>query len=81
MKNLIALEGGRFDPGDPVSLNDLPAAEIYTVREVAVCLGISAALAYELVRAGEIPAKRLGRRWVIPRERFHAWLNELPQGA
>jgi excisionase family DNA binding protein len=71
-------EAVHLDPDDPTSIKDLPQAEIYTVREAAVALGISAGLAYELVAAGQIPAKRLGRRWVIPRARFHAWLNDQP---
>jgi excisionase family DNA binding protein len=33
-------------------------------------------MAYELVHQGVIPAKRLGRRWIVPRARFNAWLNE-----
>jgi hypothetical protein len=32
-------------------------------------------VAYESVRTGEIPATRVGRRWLIPRRRFHAWLD------
>ena len=69
------------DPDDPVALNDFPQTEIYTVPHAAVLLGISAGLAYELVRTGEIPARRLGRRWIVPRARFHTWLNALPKGA
>ena len=38
-------------------------------------------VADELVRQGVIPAKRLGRRWIVPRARFNAWLNEHSQGA
>jgi excisionase family DNA binding protein len=38
-----------------------------TVEEAARLLGISRALAYELVARGEIPSLRLGRRIVIPR--------------
>ena len=37
-----------------------------SVEEAAVRLGISRALAYELVRRGELPRLRLGRRIVIP---------------
>lgn len=70
-----------IDPTDPTSINDLPPVEIYTVNQVAVRLGISVGLTYELVKEGEIPAKRLGRRWIIPRARFHAWLNDLPETA
>jgi excisionase family DNA binding protein len=81
MDNVTPLRRFDFPADDPVSLNDFAASDIYTVRQVAARLGISAGLAYELVREGEIPAKRLGRRWVVPRELFHAWLNEMPKGA
>jgi len=38
-------------------------------------LGIARGKAYEHVRSGEIPSIRMGRRLLIPRDRFHAWLN------
>ncbi len=38
-----------------------------SVAEAAVLLGISRALAYELVARGDLPSLRLGRRLVIPR--------------
>ena len=38
-----------------------------SVAEAAAALGISRALAYDLVRQGEIPSVRLGRRIVVPR--------------
>lgn len=47
----------------------------YTVDEVAALLGIARGVAYESVRSGEIPATRIGRRWLVPRKRFHAWLD------
>lgn len=37
-----------------------------TVEEAADVLGVSRSLAYELVRRGEIPSLRLGRRIVVP---------------
>jgi excisionase family DNA binding protein len=46
-----------------------------TVREVAKLLGISLGGTYALVRDGTIPATRLGGRWLIPRARFHDWLD------
>lgn len=79
--NVIPLDAACFDPDDPISLNDLPRPETYTVPEVAARLGIGRCMAYDLVRQGVIPAKRLGRRWLIPRARFHAWLNEKSEGA
>jgi excisionase family DNA binding protein len=42
-----------------------------TVNEAAAVLGISRALAYELVARGEIPAIRLGHRIVVPTKRLH----------
>jgi hypothetical protein len=45
-----------LDPADPTSIGDLPQAEIYTVRQTAVALGISTGLVYELLRDGRIPA-------------------------
>lgn len=52
-----------------------PAQLTYTVDEVAYLLRVSRSVAYQHIRAGDIPAERLGRRWVIPRRRFHAWLD------
>jgi excisionase family DNA binding protein len=79
--DVIPLDAARFNRDEPISLNDLPRVEIYTVPEVAALLGIGRCMAYDLVRQGVIPAKRLGRRWIVPRARFNAWLNEQPQGA
>ena len=38
-----------------------------SIDEAAAVLGISRALAYELVRRGELPQLRLGRRVLVPR--------------
>ncbi|GAA2714055.1 helix-turn-helix domain-containing protein [Micromonospora olivasterospora] len=53
----------------------------YTVQEVAKLLGISLGSTYALVRDGTIPATRLGGRWLIPRARFHAWLDGIAEPA
>ena len=50
----------------------------YTVDQIAVLLGVARGVAYESVRNGEIPATRVGRRWLIPRKRFHAWRDGDP---
>jgi excisionase family DNA binding protein len=68
MNNLIQL--GR--------LGALPGTQdraVYTVKEVAQLLSLNVGGTYELLRSGVIPAERLGHRWVIPRRRFHAWLD------
>ena len=51
-------------PGDRQA--DEPSLTL-TVSQAARLLGISRALAYDLVRTGEIPSIRLGRRIVVPR--------------
>ena len=48
----------------------------YTVTEAATVLGISRTSAYERVRAGELPALRLGRRIVITRAVVDAMLGD-----
>lgn len=47
----------------------------YTVKEVAGLLRLSLGGTYQAIRAGEIPAKRIRGRWVVPVHRFHAWLD------
>ena len=47
----------------------------YSVDEVAALLGIARSVAYQAVRKGRIPATRVGRRWLVPRKRFHEWLD------
>lgn len=56
-------------------------AMTYTVDDVAALLGIARGKAYEHVRSGAIPSIRMGKRYLIPRERFHAWLNCEPATA
>ena len=52
-----------------------PGRAVYTVAEVAALLDLAVSTAYAMVRAGQIPAKRMGTRWVIPKRRFHDWLD------
>jgi excisionase family DNA binding protein len=46
-----------------------------TVEEAGVMLGVSRSHAYELVRQGELPSVRLGRRIVVPVHRLWTKLN------
>lgn len=55
-------------------------AKTYTVDQVAELLGLSRGVTYAHVRSGAIPAIRLGRRWLVSRERFHTWLDGLTEG-
>lgn len=46
-----------------------------TMREAAIALGVDSRTVSSAIRAGEIPAVRVGRRVVIPAKRFFAWLE------
>lgn len=46
-----------------------------SVEEAAALLGISRALAYELVRRGDLPCLRLGRRVVVPRKALENFIE------
>ncbi len=52
-----------------------------TVERVGQLLGISRGLAYDLVRRGEIPAIRLGRRVVVPASAIEEILHGAAEGA
>jgi excisionase family DNA binding protein len=55
------------------------ACRTLTVEEFAVAVGVSRATAYRAVAAGQVQAKRLGKRWLIPREALEQFLA--PVGA
>lgn len=55
-----------------------PERVVYSVREVSQMLSISVGGTYQLCRDGMIPALKLGGRWVVPKTRFHVWLDNLP---
>ena len=48
---------------------------LMTIREVAGYLRISRTRLYQLARAGELPAKRVGHLWRFSKKEIDAWLN------
>lgn len=50
---------------------------VYTVQEVADMLGLALGGTYTLIREGTIPALKMGGRWVVPKARFHKWIDGL----
>jgi excisionase family DNA binding protein len=48
----------------------------YSIPEAAEIIGIGLSLCRQLVRKGEIPAKVLGRRMVVPKKALDAWLEQ-----
>ena len=49
---------------------------VYTVPQVAKILGINRNLAYELARRGDLPALRLGKRLVCPKQAIDRLLSQ-----
>ncbi len=52
-----------------------------TIEKAARRIGIGRSLAYEMARRGEIPARRLGRRFLVPVAALEAWLSETGEAA
>lgn len=46
----------------------------YTIREAADRLGIGRNCAYDAAKRGDFPTIRIGKRIVVPIERFERWL-------
>ena len=63
------------DPASTGGVVPLGDGAVYTVKEVSQYLRISLGGTYALVRSGQIPAIKLGGRWVSPKRRFAAWLD------
>lgn len=51
-----------------------------SVKELAGLLGISENLAYCWLYQKKIPARQIGRKWVISHEAVISWLNESKEG-
>lgn len=47
--------------------------------QVAAVLGISRANAYTLLRREDFPTLRIGKRMLVPRDRFIQWIEENTQ--
>ena len=78
-RNVIQLVPWHSEPStsdlDAPGADSYAAPAVYTVPEVARLLSLSRGITYASVRDGTIPAIRVGGRWVIPKRRFHTWLD------
>jgi excisionase family DNA binding protein len=45
------------------------------VPDVAQLLGVGTNTVYQMLRSGQIPARKAGDKWIISRRRFHDWLD------
>ena len=56
-------------------LKDYPSA--MTVSEVATVLRLCTKTVYKLIKEGEIPAKRIGSEYRIPKKSIYIYLNRI----
>jgi excisionase family DNA binding protein len=47
----------------------------YTIKEVSEILGIGRSLAYEMAHSNQIPVKKLGKRFVVPKAALEEFLK------
>ena len=59
----------------PPTLDEVAKHATITVEEAAALLGLGRSAAYEAVRRGDLPSRRLGRRIVIPVPALMTWLG------
>ena len=54
--------------------NSIAQRETLTIKEAAVTLGVSLSSAYEAAQKGQIPAIRIGGRWLVLKGKFQKML-------
>ena len=47
----------------------------YTPEEVSRLLGLHINSVYTMLKSGDLPGIRAGRKWLISKRRFEAWLD------
>ena len=67
-----------LDP-DHDDVRPLTRADVLSTTEVAELLGIPRSTVHELARRGDLPARRVGRRWLFLRKRIAAALAPLDE--
>jgi excisionase family DNA binding protein len=56
---------------------ELTRTDVLSTSEVAELLGIPRSTVHELARRGDLPARRVGRRWIFLRDRLAAAIMPL----
>src|SRR5919198_490845 len=73
---------GRTPPLDSRLTRHLPTDEVFlTTEEVLEYLQVNLRTVYRLIKAGKIPAVRVGRQWRFRKRDIDAWLDsQRPRG-
>lgn len=59
-----------------MNVNDINAASsLLTTDEVLAFLKVKSCTVYRLIKTGDLPAIRVGRRWRVRRGDLEAWLD------
>jgi excisionase family DNA binding protein len=64
-----------------VEPRSLTRSDVLSTTEVAELLGIPRSTVHELARRGDLPARRVGRRWLFLRDRLAAAVAPLDEPA
>lgn len=52
------------------------ATLVYTPKEIVALTGLNKATVYSALKLGIIPHFKIGKLYIIPKVRFHKWLEE-----
>jgi len=66
-----------MQPGQSQESPSLTRTDVLSTSEVAELLGIPRSTVHHLARRGELPARRVGRRWLFLRDRLEAAITPL----
>ena len=73
-KEIIDAKPGDIGKQVISAYDQLPVA--LNANQVAAALGISRAGAYNLMRSKGFPTLFIGKRMIVPKDKFLAWINE-----
>lgn len=48
---------------------------VYTASDIMKLLGLSKNTTYDLLKSGQFPTRRLGKKLLVSKEAFSNWLN------
>ena len=65
-------------PTPPAPLAVRPEKLAYTIKEASAALGVSKATIYRTLANGELHAKKLGSRTLIPADSLRQWIASFP---